>query len=406
MHRRRSSKEVPLGDRPFLFKSYQLKKQTASMGSSSSITRRNKDEEPRGPKHSLGNHLIAKRKKDYLEDYTVVDTLGEGAFGKVYKVRNKKDKELYALKVIDTSDEEEEWSLQNEVNVLRALDHPNVVKIYEVYEYNNSLAIALELCSGGDLYKRQPYTELQAKLIVAQTVEAIAYLHSRSVIHRDLKMENVLFENETPDSHIKVVDFGLSRKSRRRILGRAGTSYTMSPEAFRGESDKRSDMWSIGVMTFIILSGEMPFVGESLDTMKKKIFVGRYSFDSPAWKGVSHQAKEFVRHLLKVEPGHRLTAEQALQHPWLRQFTKDQASRLTPSLVARICANVEEFSSASEFHKLALQAIAKRSNSEEIIQLRDAFLAMDPVSYGRDPSWRQSSNHSDMHLQHRITRVL
>jgi calcium-dependent protein kinase len=219
---------------------------------------------------------------------------------------------------------------------------------------------------------------------VAKLVGAINYLHTQKIMHCDLKFENIMLEDESEDAQIKVIDFGLSRKFRKgqRLRGRVGTTYTMSPEVFRKEYDKQADMWSIGVIAFMLLSGEKPFWGENTEHVREQVMNADYNFDAPAWKGVSMEAKEFISYLLQVDPSKRYTATDALRSPWLTEFAKRKTSTLRPSVVSRLYYRMDEFSTAGEFRKLALQAIAHKATSEEIVKLRKVFDAMDEEKDG------------------------
>lgn len=158
---------------------------------------------------------------------------------------------VYAMKSILLSQIGQEDfidELRNEIAILKDLDHPNIVRAIETFEFRGKISIVMEVCSGGDLYARDPYTELEAGRIVASILSAIAYMHSRKVVHRDLKFENILFANTSPMSGVKLIDFGLSKvyAGDRKLTEIAGTIYTMAPEVLKGQLTVKSDMWSIG----------------------------------------------------------------------------------------------------------------------------------------------------------------
>jgi serine/threonine protein kinase len=211
--------------------------------------------------------------------------------------------------------------LQNEITILKSLDHPNIVKITETYDYKKRLYVVMELCSGGDLYARDPYTEQDAVKIVKQILSAVAYMHRLNIIHRDLKYENVLFKNDSPDADIKIIDFGLSTKLMKKnaatIGERVGTVYSMAPQVFEDVCDLKDDIWAIGVITFMLLSGQFPFFGKNSNIVKDKILKCDYSFNGERWANVSSSAIGFVSCLLEHNPQQRPTALQALQHPFL-----------------------------------------------------------------------------------------
>mmetsp|Transcript_63581 Transcript_63581/g.75231 ORF Transcript_63581/g.75231 Transcript_63581/m.75231 type:complete len:319 (+) Transcript_63581:76-1032(+) len=211
--------------------------------------------------------------------------------------------------------------LQNEITILKSLDHPNIVKIMETYDYKKKLYVVMELCSGGDLYARDPYTEKDAIKIVKQILSAVAYMHQLNIIHRDLKYENILFENDSPDADIKVIDFGLSTKFIQKgavsFDEHVGTIYSMAPEVFEGLYDSKVDIWAIGVITFMLLSGQFPFFGKNSTIVRNKILKNDYNFNGDRWANVSNSAIGFVSCLLEHNPQQRPTALQVLQHPFL-----------------------------------------------------------------------------------------
>jgi calcium-dependent protein kinase len=242
---------------------------------------------------------------------------------------------------------------------------------------------------------------------VAKLVGAINYLHTQKIMHCDLKFENIMLEDESEDAQIKVIDFGLSRKFRKgqRLMGQVGTTYTMSPEVFRKVYDKQADMWSIGVITFMLLSGEKPFWGENTDNVREQVMDADYNFDTPAWKGVSMEAKEFISHLLQVDPSKRYTATDALRSPWLAEFPESKASTLRPSVTSRLYYRMDKFSTAGEFRKLALQAIAHKATSEEIVKLREVFDAMDEEKDGEITLHNMKTALCSQHSENEIENV-
>jgi len=164
---------------------------------------------------------------------------------------------IYAMKSIHLDQVmEKEFidELRNEIAILKDLDHPNIVRAIETFEWKGKISIVMELCSGGDLYARDPYTEAEAARIISSILSAIAYMHSKNVVHRDLKFENVLFVNTSPMSEVKLIDFGLSKVYvDKKLTDISGTLYTMAPEVFRGNHTEKADMWSIGKCVHVCL---------------------------------------------------------------------------------------------------------------------------------------------------------
>jgi serine/threonine protein kinase len=235
---------------------------------------------------------------------------------------------VYAMKSIlleQLGDQSYVDELRNEIALLRALDHPNIVRAIETFEYRKRIYIVMELCSGGDLYSREPYTEIEAARILSSILSAVAYMHSRNVVHRDLKFENVLFSSLSPMSDVKVIDFGLSKvyKDSRKMADVVGTVYTMAPEVIMGDYTEKADMWSIGVIAFMLLSSSMPFYGKDRVQVIRRILNNKYHFKARRWVSVSQEAKAFVQELLVTEPEDRPDAESALGSAWLNSMRAD-----------------------------------------------------------------------------------
>ena len=248
------------------------------------------------------------------------------------------------------------------------------------------------------------YTEQQAKTMVAKLLEATNYLHKHGIVHRDIKVrvtnvrvrlmpchsihdhkityyerhqfENLMFESNSKQAEIKMIDFGLSVYSKGgKMTDKVGSVYTMSPQALRGDYDSQTDLWSIGVVTYQLLSGDKPFWGSSPKEIAREVAKGDYSFDAPAWKSVSPRAKDFIKKLLVTDPKARLTAQQALAHPWVATITR--GSDLRASVVTRVYKSLDSYRENPELKKLALQAIAHKTTTEEVKKLRDIFHAID-----------------------------
>jgi serine/threonine protein kinase len=261
---------------------------------------------------------------------------------------------IYAMKSIHLSmvtQQDIVDELRNEIKILRDLDHPNIVRPIETFEYRGKISIVMELCSGGDLYSRDPYSEPEAARIVTSILSAIAYMHSKGIVHRDLKFENILFASTSPLSEVKLIDFGLSRVYMdTKLTEVSGTVYTMAPEVILGHHTEKADMWSIGrymcslfviffihllsssltfgrnmmkigVIAYMLLGSALPFYGKDRLEVVKKILNNKYGFRAKRFKRVSPEAKQFVKELLVPDPDERKDAQTALRSPWLRLRT-------------------------------------------------------------------------------------
>jgi len=273
------------------------------------------------------------KKVPTVEDkYTLKDLLGTGAFSQVRLAESKEHPgELYAIKVIDKKAlKGKEDSLENEIRVLRRLDHPNVVKLLEAYESKSYVYLVMELVTGGELFDRivekGSYTEKDAADLIRQVLSAVAYMHSMGVVHRDLKPENLLYHSPEEDSKIMISDFGLSKMEDSGIMATAcGTPGYVAPEVLAQKPyGKEVDVWSIGVISYILLCGYPPFYDENDANLFAQILKGEFEFDSPYWDDISHEAKEFIRKLMSVDVDKRLTCEEALAHSWITGATSDR----------------------------------------------------------------------------------
>lgn len=230
-------------------------------------------------------HLIKGRVSD---KYDIVKILGDGGFGQVKLGRNKDTGIERAIKYItlESTNEAKISKMMEEVNILKKLDHPNIIKVYDVYQEERHLCIVTELCSGGELFDRikqaSNFTENQAARYMLDMVSAVKYCHEVGIVHRDLKPENLLLEDKNPNARLKLIDFGTSQhfEPDEKMKKFIGTSYYIAPEVINGSYDQKCDVWSLGVILYIMLSGLPPFNGSSDEEIYKKIQKAPLSFRS------------------------------------------------------------------------------------------------------------------------------
>jgi calcium-dependent protein kinase len=324
--------------------------------------------------------------------------LGSGISGLVRLVTHKATGVKYAVKVldlglVDTSDGLAQ--LREEIFIMCQLDHPNIVRLEEVYESHSEIYLVQELCLGGELFDRldeQPdyhYTESECARLVKQMLCAVRYLHSKGIIHRDLKLENFLFSSTSQDSELKMIDFGLSKHFRYGEVQHqaVGTPYTVAPEVIRGSYDERCDIWAIGVIAFLLFSGEPPFGGcggpEPLSTVRANILAGDYGFEpEDIWEVVSTGGKDFIREMLIVDPKVRPTARDAQHHHWLKEWADrsrgDDDNVLNPNVVKAL-VNFKEF---SDMRKLLCEVLSFTLLPDQILELRRDFELLDTDGSG------------------------
>ncbi|KPU74971.1 uncharacterized protein Dana_GF22801, isoform B [Drosophila ananassae] len=259
------------------------------------------------------------------EKYNLHGLLGTGAFSEVRLAESKDTPGVhYAVKIIDKKAlKGKEESLENEIRVLRRLTHPNIVQLLETFEDKLKVYLVMELVTGGELFDRivekGSYTEKDASHLVRQILEAVDYMHEQGVVHRDLKPENLLYYSPDDDSKIMISDFGLSKMEDSGIMATAcGTPGYVAPEVLAQKPyGKAVDVWSIGVISYILLCGYPPFYDENDANLFAQILKGEFEFDSPYWDEISESAKNFIKNLMCVAVDSRYTCKQALGHPWI-----------------------------------------------------------------------------------------
>uniref|UniRef100_A0A0N4ZBC3 Protein kinase domain-containing protein n=1 Tax=Parastrongyloides trichosuri TaxID=131310 RepID=A0A0N4ZBC3_PARTI len=266
-----------------------------------------------------------KRNQNVRDKYDFKDVLGTGAFSKVFLAECKlQPGYLVAIKCIDKKAlKGKEESLDNEIKVLRKLKHPNIVQLLDTFDEKQYVYLVMELVTGGELFDRivakGSYTEKDASDLIRQVLEAVAFMHDNGVVHRDLKPENLLYYNQDEESKIMISDFGLSKTEESGVMATAcGTPGYVAPEVLQQKPyGKAVDVWSIGVIAYILLCGYPPFYDENDANLFAQIIRGEYEFDSPFWDDISDSAKDFISHLMCCDPSQRFSCDQALRHPWI-----------------------------------------------------------------------------------------
>ncbi|XP_051518709.1 myosin light chain kinase 2, skeletal/cardiac muscle isoform X2 [Myxocyprinus asiaticus] len=264
------------------------------------------------------------------------EVLGGGRFGKVHKCTENKTGMRLAAKIIYTRNARERDMALNEVQVMNQLSHPNVLQLYEAFEVKNQVVLILEYLEGGELFERIvdescPLTEVDAMVFVKQICEGVQYMHQMYVLHLDLKPENILLVNRS-SSQVKIIDFGLARryKPREKLKVSFGTPEFLAPEVVNFDFVSfPTDMWTLGVVTYMLLSGLSPFLGDDDSQTLNNVLMGNWYFDEDAFEHVSAEARDFVTNLLIRERSGRLSAAQCLKHPWLNNiFEKAKSANI------------------------------------------------------------------------------
>jgi calcium-dependent protein kinase len=270
--------------------------------------------------------FIKTKEGSFALEYKMGKVLGEGAYGKVCLISHKKTEIIRAMKMIKKSSmkKEAKQELLMEVSILKMLDHPNIVKLLEIYEDDRCYYLIQEYCSGGELFDKiqefHSFSERQAAEYMRQILSAIHYCHEKGIVHRDLKPENLLLESKKANSQLKIIDFGVSMKYKKgeKMHEKYGTPYYIAPEVLQRNYDEKCDVWSCGVILYILLCGYPPFNGPNDVEIMKAVKNGKFTFDDPDWKMISPEAKSIITKMLMLSPNKRVSAREALEDPWIK----------------------------------------------------------------------------------------
>ena len=270
--------------------------------------------------------------------------------------------------------------LKAEIEILRTVDHPNVVKIYETYMDETHFYIVMEYCEGGELFDHimdgGKFSEQDAAKIISKVIGALQHMHELNICHRDLKPENIILERNT--NNVKIIDFGLSTIVKEKDLStRVGTPYYVAPEVLRGKYSMKCDMWSVGVIMYTMLCGYPPFHGEDSIAIFKQILKGDVNFFENDWKDVSREAMHFVGRLIVEDTFTRLSAQDALKHPWILEADKEPKF-LCPSVLKRL----RLFKQPQRLRKEVLMVLMNNVSSDDMRLIEQTFRTLDTRNTG------------------------
>ena len=301
------------------------------------------------------------------------------------------------MKIIQckSSTENHSSAINKEINILKDLDHPNILKVYEFYSSEKYIYIINELCTGGELFDKivdvKYFSESVACNIMRQLLSAVAYCHEKGVIHRDLKPENILIESsEEKDKeffHIKVIDFGTCEiLKKKKLTEQIGTSFYIAPEVLKNGYNEKCDLWSCGVILYILLCGSPPFYGKNEKEIFKKILDGNFSFRHKIWNKISTEGKNLVLKLLQVNPMKRLSAQEALEDVWFKKnlnintLEKEKNSHGYKIFLK----NITEFCAEQKLQQATLAFLVHNfAPKEELYELKKIFFAFDKNGDGK-----------------------
>ena len=321
--------------------------------------------------------------KDIRNIYKFKDLLGGGHFGSVrigFRRAEQPPLRLYAIKSISKQNltEKDIEELTKEVDIISSLDHPNIINFYETYHDKFYFHIVMELCRGRDLLEKikdnnGKICEKKVAICIMKVLHAISYCHEKGITHRDLKPENILFESNDPEAEIKLIDFGLSRKyqANEKMHTILGTPYYVAPEVLQGSYDEKCDIWSIGALTYLMLSGEPPFKGKSNKEIFHKILNDELKLDQRKWKGISPEAIDFVKQCLNKNPEQRPNALEALKHEWFSNLL----SRVHSSIFINkdILYNLKSYVPGPRFRKIVMKYFINMLSHSDLKIYKSAF---------------------------------
>ncbi|XP_042252338.1 calcium/calmodulin-dependent protein kinase type II subunit gamma isoform X12 [Thunnus albacares] len=263
----------------------------------------------------------------FTDEYQLYEELGKGAFSVVRRCVKKSSGQEYAAKIINTKklSARDHQKLEREARICRLLKHPNIVRLHDSISEEGFHYLVFDLVTGGELFEdivaREYYSEADASHCISQILESVNHIHQHDIVHRDLKPENLLLASKMKGAAVKLADFGLAievQGEQQAWFGFAGTPGYLSPEVLRKDPyGKPVDIWACGVILYILLVGYPPFWDEDQHKLYQQIKAGAYDFPSPEWDTVTPEAKNLINQMLTINPAKRITAEQALKHPWV-----------------------------------------------------------------------------------------
>lgn len=354
--------------------------------------------EKSGASHNLPHQSYGIGRAQFIEhahgtldsQYEIGKKTGEGTQGIVFLAKRKSDHAVRAVKQVlkSTMRGSEVQVFKKECEIMKSMDHPNIIKLYDTFEDRKNYYLVMELCTGGELLDKilaqGHLKETHAAVIVQQVLRAVFYMHENSIAHRDLKPENFLLAHDGPiaeDNLLKLIDFGIAVECKpgQMLSELCGTPFYVAPQVVTKRYDKRCDIWSVGVIMYTLLSGSVPFNGTDSEIIQKaRAGIVHYKDDS--WSHVSSDAQNLVKAMLTRNADKRMSAQDALQHKWIvEKAPAAREGRLPMDLLDRL----NSFRQKNIVKKAALQIVAGEMNDTELQQLRQVFVSLDDNSDGK-----------------------
>lgn len=338
-------------------------------------------------------YFISHKTTSIFNDYDFdKKPVGQGAFGIVYKAHEKNTDLVRAIKQVMNENIKNYDGFMGEVAALKTLDHPHIIKLFEVYEDKDCVYLVQEYCEGGELFdyiaEQDKLSEKEAARVFHQITSSILYCHKNCICHRDLKPDNFMMASKSPESPVKLIDFGLSRSFFRfhdqghgemlRMETRAGTALYMAPEVLKKDYSNACDTWSLGVIMYIMLSGLLPFEGTTDSEIEESIMNLTYDYDDEVWEDISEDAKDLISKMLAYEKD-RITPKEALSHPWIKRMLFKTGNLKDKS---EYMEKFEDFKDSNHLKKAILSFLATKVNDEEIKDEIELFNSFDSNNDG------------------------
>ena len=333
--------------------------------------------------HFIGEHIA-----NINQSYNFIKELGQGSYGHVLRVQSLATGHIYACKKMNKRKITNKGRFKTEIDLLRATDHPNIIKLYDIFEDNIFIYLIMEECTGGEFFDRlakrakenKMYTEKDGARILKQILQAVNYLHSHGVCHRDLKPENILFSTISEDSQVKLIDFGLSKVfdgDNNTMKGTVGTTFYMAPEVINGKYDEKCDIWSCGVILYIMLCGKPPFYSSDEEELKEKICSMQYDLNYKEFLNVSQDALDLIKSIF-VPMEQRPSAYDLLNTKWIKENAPN-----SKNLSINVDWNhVKDYSHLNLLQKSVINFTAFHLNEDETKKFVEMFKSLDENNDG------------------------
>ena len=344
------------------------------------------------PKMKVSKENLIKISTDPVANfYSIVKDLGHGSYGQVKKVKHKELNEIRAMKITNKKSESSKY----EIEILKKISHPNITKIFEIFADSKKYYIIMEFLEGGELFEAitniGSFTEASASKVMKQILSAVFYLHSNHIVHRDLKPENIMLTQKPKNGNyqIKLIDFGTAKIFRpgKKMNKFIGTSYYIAPEVLKERYDEKCDVWSCGVILFILLCGYPPFNGNTNVDIFHAIQNQNPIFGGEEWEDITPEAKDLIKLMLKKNPNERLSAEMCLSHKWFKimeNSERNKSQKISKQIQINAIQHMARFVHENRFKQAVLQFISTQFNIQrEENDLKELFKSMDVTGTGQ-----------------------